>query len=95
MHLNKITKKNQALTQGMHDICFVVGNGPSLTAEDLKKAKSYPVFTVNYFHRGFPDLESDITYALILAGSENMCAREYILDTYERCRHTKFIFIYR
>lgn len=84
--------KNRELTQGAHDICFVVGNGPSLTADDLKLAHTWPVFTVNYFHKGIPDFVSDYHVCIDPGWVVEPHARDYITDIYNQLNGTKFIF---
>lgn len=83
-------KKNVTLKTIDHDFCFVIGNGPSLTFEDLEAIKVYPTFTVNFFHKGCPEFPS--TYHVLLDpcfGNEECLP--YVLDLYDSHSTTKFI----
>ena len=43
-------KENIKLIDNQNDICFVIGNGPSLKKVDLSLIKDYPSITVNGFY---------------------------------------------
>ncbi len=44
-------KRNSEL-KGNYNECFVIGNGPSLTQEDLNVASNYDSINVNFFYEG-------------------------------------------
>lgn len=46
------TSRNVELIDSSRDICFVIGNGPSLSQKDLDLIKNYDAINVNYFYEG-------------------------------------------
>ena len=58
--------------------CFIVGNGPSLTAEDLEKLKSEITFASNRIYTIFPSTSWRPTYYAVF--DESVAAAEGVAD---------------
>ncbi len=86
----KLLKKNFDL-KGKHEgeVCFILGNGPSLLEIKTKELKQYNTFSVNYFYNG--DLGFDSNYHVMIdpvfAGREFGYFAKLIKDK----KNTKFI----
>ena len=89
---NDSLQVNRQLVCKENDICFIIGNGPSLRKEDLLRIQNYPVFTVNLFHKGFPSYNSAFHVCVDPKFTDDAELRNYIINTYNRYINTKFIF---
>lgn len=88
----KVLKRNKELkVNGSEaDICFVLGNGPSLKKIDLKILEQFPCFTVNMFYKGVDNFQS--AYHLFVDpgfGTDSFFA--YVRQVYEKNANTKII----
>lgn len=59
--------------------CFIVGNGPSLCVEDLKKISDYPTFASNSIFKIYPQTDWRPTYYLCVDPTYIDCHREEII----------------
>lgn len=89
---NSSLAKNKELICDNNHTCFVIGNGPSLKKQDLLQIQKYPVFTVNNFHKGYPEYNSNYHVCIdpVYAKDENL--RNYMVNTYKKYQDTIFIF---
>lgn len=87
-----VLKKNNDLKKISKNFCFIIGNGPSLKETELKKIKSFPIFTVNEFYKGkiSKDIESD--YHVLIDEAYFNEKIDYLSELYSNCPNTKFLY---
>lgn len=60
--------------------CFIIGNGPSLTMDDLQKLSEEYTFTVNSLYKSFPVLNYKPTYYFVM---DRIMAYDFVRDKNE------------
>lgn len=88
----KLLKRNAKLKEDnlSKDVCFVIGNGPSLQNIDIKKIEKYPCFTVNLFFKS--DIDFKTTYHAFVDhvyGTDDYY--KYVMEVYQKIPTARII----
>lgn len=92
----RVILKNKELKSSKNEICYIIGNGPSVKNFDFSLLNGYDTFTMNFFFENKLSETFQPTYHIMIDGvfySDKYL--NYVKTLYEKKENTKFIFSYK